>query len=251
MLKMDTREKVLFLFDVDGTLTEPRLVIEPKMIETLKTLKKQYYVGTIGGSNLPKQEEQLKPLGNVKKFFDYVFAENGLIAFEGDKILGVDSIKNEYDREKLQEFINYVMVYIAGLKLPTKTGTFVEFRRGMINVSPVGRNCSQEERIEFNEYDKKHHIRETMVKKLQEKFPMFEYAIGGQISFDCFPKGWDKTYCLKYVEEKFDKIYFFGDKTHKGGNDFEIYNDSRTEAFKVSNPKDTMFILNNLITKLY
>lgn len=33
-------------------------------------------------------------------------------------------------------------------------GTFVEFRNGLINVSPIGRNCSQEERIAFNEYDK-------------------------------------------------------------------------------------------------
>jgi len=49
----------------------------------------------------------------------------------------------------------------------------------MINVSLVGRNCTQEERIQFNEYDKKHGIRETMVECLKEEFPMFEYAIGG------------------------------------------------------------------------
>ncbi len=33
-------------------------------------------------------------------------------------------------------------------------GTFIEFRMGMINVSPIGRNCSQEERVEFERYDK-------------------------------------------------------------------------------------------------
>ena len=27
------------------------------------------------------------------------------------------------------------------------------------------------------------------------------YSIGGQISFDVFPKGWDKTYCLRYLDE--------------------------------------------------
>lgn len=32
-------------------------------------------------------------------------------------------------------------------------GTFIEFRNGMLNVSPVGRSCSQEERIEFYELD--------------------------------------------------------------------------------------------------
>ena len=33
-------------------------------------------------------------------------------------------------------------------------GTFIEFRNGLINVCPIGRSCSQEERIQFNEYDK-------------------------------------------------------------------------------------------------
>ena len=26
-------------------------------------------------------------------------------------------------------------------------------------------------------------------------------------------QGWDKTYCLRFVEEEFDDIHFFGDKT--------------------------------------
>ena len=33
-------------------------------------------------------------------------------------------------------------------------GTFIEFRSGMLNVSPIGRNCSQEERDDFEKYDK-------------------------------------------------------------------------------------------------
>ena len=33
------------------------------------------------------------------------------------------------------------------------TGTFIEFRAGMLNVSPIGRNCSQEERDEFERFD--------------------------------------------------------------------------------------------------
>jgi phosphomannomutase len=30
---------------------------------------------------------------------------------------------------------------------------------------------------------------------------------------------------LQFVEKEFEEIYFFGDKTYPGGNDFEIYND--------------------------
>jgi len=42
------------------------------------------------------------------------------------------------------------------------------------------------------------------------------YFLGGQISFDVFPEGWDKRYALKHLEkEKISNIYFFGDKTFK------------------------------------
>lgn len=66
----------------------------------------------------------------------------------------------------------------------------------MLNVSPVGRNCSREERNAYEEFDLKHSVRKNMVKALQERFPDLgmTYSIGGQISFDVFPTGWDKTY---------------------------------------------------------
>jgi phosphomannomutase len=37
----------------------------------------------------------------------------------------------------------------------------------MINISPIGRNCSKQERDEFEEFDKKAKIRETFVEKLK------------------------------------------------------------------------------------
>lgn len=41
-----------------------------------------------------------------------------------------------------------------------------------------------------------------------------KFSIGGQISFDVFPVGWDKTYCLKHVQDVgYKEIHFFGDKT--------------------------------------
>ncbi len=39
-------------------------------------------------------------------------------------------------------------------------------------------------------------------------------STGGQISFDVFPDGWDKRYCLGIVEkDNYSTIHFFGDKT--------------------------------------
>lgn len=82
--------------------------------------------------------------------------------------------------EQLQDLINFCLNYMAKIKLPKKRspavallldarvlrqfsalmifalscrGTFIEFRNGMLNVCPVGRSCTQEERIEFNALD--------------------------------------------------------------------------------------------------
>ena len=86
--------------------------------------------------------------------FDYNFAENGLIAYKGGELINSTSILDELGNDKIKAFVNFVLKYIADLDIPVKRGTFVEYRTGMINVSPIGRNCSREERNAFEEYDK-------------------------------------------------------------------------------------------------
>lgn len=227
------------LFDVDGTLTPARKVVEPEMVDFLKDLQQVVAIGVVGGSDLNKIEEQLGK--STLALFDYVFSENGLVAHKASELIAVQSLKTFVGDEKLKEFINFVLHYVADLDIPIKRGTFIEFRSGMINVSPIGRNCSQEERDEFEQYDKIHKVRAAMVEVLQQKFAHFNftYSIGGQISFDVFPSGWDKTYCLQFVEKEFPTIHFFGDKTYKGGNDFEIFSSEKTVGHSVTSPADT------------
>ena len=83
-------------------------------------------------------------------------------------------------------------------------------------------------------------MRAAMVAALRERFPElgFTYSVGGQISFDVFPTGWDKTFCLRYLDE-FETVHFFGDKTYPGGNDHEIFSSERTVGHTVSSPADT------------
>ncbi len=61
-----------------------------------------------------------------------------------------------------------------------------------------------------------------------------------QISFDVFPVGWDKTYCLQHLAPfGFKHIHFFGDKTYEGGNDFEIFSSPATIGHTVTSPENT------------
>ena len=85
---------------------------------------------------------------------------------------------------------------------------------------------------------------------------VIRFSIGGQISFDVFPKGWDKRYCLQHVQAEKDRpdgvdyttIHFFGDKCFEGGNDWEIYSDPRTIGHAVTGPEDTEKQLKDLFS---
>ena len=61
-----------------------------------------------------------------------------------------------------------------------------------------------------------------------------------------FPNGWDKTHCLRFLEEYGD-IHFIGDRTAPGGNDHEIYASERTIGHTVSGPEDTIRIVNEIL----
>eukprot|EP00026_Physarum_polycephalum_P015318 Phypoly_transcript_15966.p1 GENE.Phypoly_transcript_15966~~Phypoly_transcript_15966.p1 ORF type:complete len:249 (+),score=53.77 Phypoly_transcript_15966:128-874(+) len=230
----------IVLFDMDGTLTVPRGDATEEMHNFLKELRKKVAIGLVGGSDLAKMQEQMGK--TVTHDFDYVFSENGLVAYKDGSLYKTQSLKEHLGEEKLKKLINFILHYIADLDIPIKRGTFIEFRNGMLNVSPIGRNCSQKERDEYEVYDKANKIRETMVTVLQKEFVDYKmtFSIGGQISFDVFPQGWDKTYCIQHLDGYKD-IYFFGDKTFKGGNDYEISTSPLVKkAFTVTCPADTM-----------
>lgn len=116
----------------------------------------------------------------------------------------------------------------------------------MINIAPTGRQISKEQRKIFYEYDNEHKIRLKMIEAMKEKFQEVDlrYAIGGQISFDVYPNGWDKSFCLSRIPcEKFKEIHFFGDQTKIGGNDYEIYSHPLTIGHHVNSFKNTEEIL--------
>lgn len=245
------RDEILLLFDVDGTLTKPRSNVTPEFEKFMyEQIKPRATIGIVGGSDLEKMFEQLNGRGILNQF-DYVFPENGLVQIEKGVEVGKESLQKHLGEKTLQRFINYVLRYLSELDLPFKRGTFLEFRNGMMNICPIGRQCTYEERLIFNQYDNEHHIREKMIEALHKEFADIDltYSIGGQISFDVFPRGWDKTFALRHVTKpgkNYKEIHFFGDKTEKGGNDHEIYVDPRTIGHKVASPDDTRRILSEM-----
>ncbi|CAH3999512.1 phosphomannomutase [Pieris brassicae] len=250
---MANRKNILYLFDVDGTLTKPRQIIsEDLKLFLLNHVKPEVAIGLVSGSDYSKIVEQMDG-EDITNQFDYVFCENGVMQYQQGELKNTQSILNHAGERTLQRVINFALGYMSNLELPAKRGNFVEFRSSMINICPVGRSCNQKERDQFSQFDNQHNIRTKFVEALQNEFndTDLKFALGGQISVDVFPKGWDKTYCLKHVADaNFKEIHFFGDKTMPGGNDYEIYSDERTIGHKVSSPHDTKEQIKKLLSIL-
>ncbi|KAG0648845.1 Phosphomannomutase [Hyphodiscus hymeniophilus] len=273
------KRNTIYLFDVDGTLTGPRevsicsrrefsatvnsiQVASLEVLSMLSSLRMMVAIGFVGGSSLKEQQRQLGSGSiSVLSLFDYCFPENGTIAYR------LDSFVLWLGEEKYKELVDFLLRYITDLELPFKRGEFIDCRSCTINVSPISRSASCEDRARFERYDEQHQVRRQFIKDLKEKFQSFSlrfaiksfissYSIGGQTSFDIFPRGWDKTYCLKQLEgkEEFSDgkiIHFFGDKTGEDGNDFEIYTDARVIGHKVNGPEDTMKTVEQVLKASY
>merc|ERR1719265_2325279 len=108
---MAKKAHILALFDVDGTLTVPRGEISSDMLELLDKLRGRITTGVVGGSDLPKQKEQLGP--RTLELFDYNFAENGLVAYKAGAPHAQSSIADHLGEEKIQKLVNWTLAYLS------------------------------------------------------------------------------------------------------------------------------------------
>ena len=126
-LKMSTPEnpRIIALFDVDGTLTIPRGEITSDMLAFMKDLSKKITVGIVGGSDLPKQEEQLGE--GIVNLFPYNFSQNGLVAYKNGELLESQTIAKFLGEDNIKRVINWTLKYFSELDLPVKVGLCLTF----------------------------------------------------------------------------------------------------------------------------
>lgn len=110
--------RTIALFDVDGTLTIPRGEITEEMMNFMKDLSKKITVGIVGGSDLPKQEEQLGK--GIVNLFPYNFSQNGLVAYKNGEVMEVQTISKFLGEDNIKRIVNWVMKYLSEVDIPVK-----------------------------------------------------------------------------------------------------------------------------------
>jgi len=211
----------MYLFDVDGTLTPPRNPMVKKFRDKFIKWCKGKTVYLVSGSDFVKIKEQV---GDIVNLVDGVYADSGNSLWVKSKLI-------KYNRwDKAYEVIIYCRKLLKKSKYPIKTGVHYELRNGMVNFSVVGRNCNQQQRKDYYNWDSISKERKKICKKIRREFPEVDVVIGGQISVDIYPKGWDKSQVLKDLQSI---TLFFGDKTYRGGNDYCIAKRLKKRAIQV------------------
>jgi phosphomannomutase len=218
---------VNFVFDIDGTLTDSRQPIDKKFHDFFLDWLKDKNVYLLSGSDYVKSLEQVgeKIIQSVNGSFN---TAGNVYYIKGKKIY-------ENPWKTPQKLVDFLENILATNEYPIRAGNHLEHRIGMLNFSIIGRKCTQEERLKYFEYDNHKNDRKNICLEIMELFPSLEASVGGQISIDIYPEGKNKGQILEKLE---GEVYFFGDRTEKGGNDYAI-------AKKLQNPPHKVFQVNN------
>lgn len=223
------------LFDMDGTLTDPRTRITNDVIETLEKINKGTKLHLVTGSGMDKVEEQMStPV--LLSLFDRVYACNGTRVWNcnldmDDETRSIEpelihkvTLRDHYSDGDINHIIDTLLRIASTTHTKIKTGTFIEWRESQINFSVVGRNCSRDQRDDYIKWDAKSGERKRIIDDLRKEFKGWglSFRLGGQISIDITREGWDKSYAFTNMKETPDQCVFFGDKICKDGNDLDI-----------------------------
>lgn len=225
-----------FIFDVDGTLTPSRSIIDVnfKMFFNSFCLMNDVYLVT--GSDKSKTIEQIsEPTYNLCK---RVYNCNGNDVWEGNTHIRSNTWTLPEDAH------NFLSDILTQSFFPLRTGLHFEHRPGMVNFSIVGRKADKKQRAQYVEWDKKYDERDLIAHNFNLIFTDLEATVGGETGLDIAPKGSDKSQILADFD-KDDTLWFFGDAMYKGGNDYTL-STKVNRAYPVDGWKDTLTILQNL-----
>lgn len=254
----------IVLFDMDGTLTEARKKISDDMITSLCALSNHARIGILTGSGIDYVIDQVGDL--FETIIDaYAFPCNGTQVWTN--MYG--NLKKHHEATMIEEIgaesfyklcrlliIEHERIVSQNPDMPL-TGNFIDNRVSTLNFCPPGRGCNVEQRNKFVELDNKRGIRQKSYQVLQGLLNKFglkdsvDISLGGNTSIDVYPRGWDKTYVMRHFtpSDKFDKVFFVGDRCDEGGNDKAIYDLLQPEgrSFKTTSPENTIEIIHNQI----
>jgi hydroxymethylpyrimidine pyrophosphatase-like HAD family hydrolase len=238
-------DKILILFDLDDTVTPKGQHMQDFMFDKLSELKgtgrfNLAVLTTTGQANMMNQ--LVTESGrNAIPIFDYLLAENGLVAFQVvdgqaellDKKTIIDAIPTDIrvpffssaktmiddvitnvggELQSIAEEQSRESPSIAEFLNPSNNPKQVLLKVAAFNFTPIGTNKQREGynayRAAFKKINTGNAILEPLRQDLEERWnkipnaPKLEFTVGGSTGVDANPPPWNKTYGYEYMKRK-------------------------------------------------
>ena len=229
--------RINYVFDVDGTLTPSRLKMDVEFEKFFRNWIKNKNVYLLTGSDHDKTIEQVGV--DIWREVTESHQCGGNVVFRQSDMIEVS--KWQPSKSLLDTCQNLIDIS----KYPIKAGGHIEERVGLLNISVVGRKCTQQQREDYYEWDNANKEREFMCQAINKMYPELEASAGGQISVDIHQFGKNKSQIRGKIT---GDIWFFGDKTMEGGNDYPIANilEEPDKVFQVNDWEHTYKLLKEI-----
>lgn len=237
--------KQALLFDIDGTLTPPRMPLEPEMAHALGGLRVPFHVAA--GSHLELVRGQFfEPLWRFgfRGELD-AFLSNGATRYRCSladhcaiELADEFSFRGHLGEPGYARLLAALRDALERFPLPrdvTPLGNRVVDRVSMINFCPIGRPDgpvtpdAERARAGFVAFDRATGYRRRVLEHLGAELGDLVRGrgllilLGGQTSFDLCIEGRDKTAAVRHLLARgVDRVTFIGDALFEGGNDSVI-----------------------------
>ena len=228
-----------FIFDVDGTLTPSRGLINKEFEKFFENFCLANDVYLVTGSDKPKTVEQIGE--KIYNKCQRVYNCSGCDVWEGPTM----ARSSDWKLPDLARTFLISCEYESPFSI--RTGNHIEERSGIVNFSVVGRNASLYERKQYADFDQQNKERIKIADAFNMMFTDLQATVGGETGIDIAPRGSDKSQILVDFTED-DTIHFFGDAMFEGGNDYPLkralWERGNSSTHQVDDWKHTWSILN-------
>ncbi|MDO8561304.1 MAG: HAD-IIB family hydrolase [bacterium] len=224
-------------FDMDGTLTRSRSLIEPEMKQDLISLVESGRdVIVVSGADVPQMKKQI-----TEELFSsgiYAMSQNGNSAFDKNGTVLWQNVLSAEDKSEINKHINTIRLNLKNLFEGADENDLIQNRGCQISLSFIGHHAELERKEKFDPDSSRR-------KEVLKQFPLVsnrvEVRIGGTTCLDYFEKGrnkgWNVGQIIKRMDWKPEDCVYVGDALFEGGNDETVK--GIMETYAVNSPEDT------------
>ena len=207
-------------FDLDGTLTQHKTILDPVNRSVLNQLAKRYQLLMVGAGSADRIFRQLDNypidvIGNYGMQFSRYNPTTCQFDIIRDSKLSCDKSSVQRRVDALRQQFGYT----------SYAGDSVEFHdSGCVTFPILGTEAAPADKLSF---DPSRERRRAIYPTVVDTFPEYTVFVGGSSSFDMAPRPFNKYYALdQYCQENglsHKEVVYVGDDYGPGGNDESVF----------------------------